>query len=157
MTTIINRVAMLSRPLLLLLEMIPHSLIAFFARVSVGAVFWQSGQTKVSGFHLAEGTVDLFRDEYHLPFVDPTLAAIGAAISEHLFSVLLIIGLASRLSALALLGMTLVIEIFVYPFAWPTHGTWAACFLIVIAKGPGVLSLDWVLFERQKSIDNELQ
>lgn len=146
-----SRIAMAMDPAIALFETIPHSVIALVARLSVGAVFWMSGQTKVSGFHLAEGTVDLFRDEYHLPLVDPTLAAIAAAINEHLFSVLLIIGLASRLSALALLSMTLVIEIFVYPDAWPTHGTWAACFLIIIAKGPGVISLDWVFFGRQKN------
>ena len=151
MTNSKSLIAAVTRPAIALLESLPHSVIALIARLSVGGVFWMSGQTKVSGFHLAEGTVDLFRDEYHLPLVDPTLAAIAAAISEHLFSVLLIIGLASRLSALALLGMTLVIEIFVYPDAWPTHGTWAACFLIIIAKGPGVISLDWLLFGRRKN------
>ena len=131
------------------LERIPHSFIALIARISVGGVFWMSGQTKVKGFQLADGTVDLFRDEYALPLIDPTVAAIAAAISEHLFSVLLIIGFASRLSAAALLGMTLVIEIFVYPDAWPTHGTWATCFLIIIAKGPGVFSLDHLLFAKR--------
>lgn len=131
------------------LDTIPHSFIALIARVSVGGIFWMSGQTKVTGFHLADGTIDLFRDEYALPLIDPTIAAIAAAISEHLFSVLLIIGLASRLSALALLGMTLVIEIFVYPDAWPTHGTWATCFLIIIAKGPGLISLDHLLFAKR--------
>ncbi len=130
-------------------EKIPHSLIALIARVSIGAVFWMSGQTKVSGFQLADGTVDLFRDEYRLPLIDPAVAAILAAISEHLFSALLIIGLASRFSALALLGMTLVIEIFVYPEAWAIHGNWAVCFLIVIAKGPGMFSLDWILFSNR--------
>jgi len=145
----INRAEKFASAVISLLETIPHSFIALIARLSVGGVFWMSGQTKVSGFHLAEGTVDLFRDEYRLPLLDPTLAAIAAAISEHLFSVLLIIGPASRLSALALLGMTLVIEIFVYPDAWPTHGTWAACFLIIIAKGPGVISLDQLFFNRK--------
>lgn len=131
------------------LETIPHSFTALIARVSVGGVFWMSGQTKVNGFHLADGTIDLFRDEYALPLINPTVAAIAAAISEHLFSILLIIGLASRLSAAALLGMTLVIEIFVYPDAWPTHGTWATCFLIIIAKGPGIFSLDHLLFAKR--------
>ena len=98
---------------------------------------------------MAEGTVDLFRDEYHLPLIDPTLAAILAAISEHLFSALLIVGLASRFSALALLGMTLVIEIFVYPDAWATHGTWVTCFLLIITKGPGIVSLDWIWFGKR--------
>jgi len=127
------------------LETVPHSLIAVLARASIGGVFWMSAQTKVSGFGLAEGTVDLFRDEYHLPFIDPTVAAVLAAISEHLFSALLIIGLASRFSALALLGMTLVIQLLVYPGAWATHGTWAVCFLVTISKGPGRISLDAVI------------
>jgi len=149
MTTAITQTTKLITTLFGLFEKIPHSLIALLARVSIGGVFWMSGQTKVSGFHLAEGTVDLFRDEYHLPFIDPTVAAVLAAISEHLFSALLIVGLASRFSALALLGMTLVIEIFVYPDAWATHGTWAICFLVIITKGPGMFSLDWVLFGKR--------
>lgn len=129
-------------------EKIPHSFIALLARISVGSVFWMSGQTKVSGFGLADGTVDLFRDEYHLPLIDPTVAAILAAISEHLFSIMLIIGLASRFSALALLCMTLVIEIFVYPDAWAIHGIWSTCFLLIISKGPGIVSIDQLIFKK---------
>jgi len=125
-----------------LLGRIPHDLIALIARLSIAAVFWQSGQTKVEGFHVTDSAVYLFETEYKLPLVDPWLAAHMTALAEHLFPILLVIGFASRLSALALLGMTLVIEIFVYPDAWPTHGTWAACLLIVIAHGPGVLSID---------------
>jgi putative oxidoreductase len=75
----------------------------------------------------------------------PALAAKIAAVSEHFFPFLLVIGLASRFAALALLIMTAVIEIFVYPDAWPTHGVWATCFLIVIARGPGIFSLDHLL------------
>lgn len=151
MSTTIEFINRTSHSIIARLELFPHSLIALIARISVGGVFWLSGQTKISGFQLAEGTVDLFRDEYRLPLIDPTIAAIAAAISEHLFSVLLIIGFASRLSALALLGMTLVIEIFVYPDAWPTHGTWAVCLLVIIAKGPGLLSLDRLFFGRKNS------
>ena len=92
-----------------------------------------------------QSAVDLFRSEYKLPLIDPTLAAYMSAIAEHLFPVLLVIGLATRLSAFALLIMTLVIEIFVYPDAWPTHGTWAACFLVLMVQGPGKVSLDhWI-------------
>jgi putative oxidoreductase len=128
--------------LLHLLDYIPHDLIALISRISIAAVFWQSGQTKVDGWHVTENAVYLFQTEYKLPFVDPWLAAHLAALAEHLFPALLVIGLASRLSALALLGMTLVIEIFVYPDAWPTHGTWAVCFLVIIAGGPGRISID---------------
>ncbi|GLK78646.1 DoxX family protein [Methylopila turkensis] len=125
-----------------LFERIPYSALALAARVFPAAVFWQSGQTKVSGFGLSDSAVFLFEEEYRLPLVDPTVAAYAAAAAEHLFPLLLVIGFASRFAALALLAMTLVIQIFVYPDAWPTHGVWAACFLLVIARGPGALSLD---------------
>ena len=82
---------------------------------------------------------------YQLPLIDPTIVAYASAFSEHFFPILLVLGLATRFAALALLGMTLVIEIFVYPDAWPTHGTWAACFLILIARGAGAWSLDHVV------------
>lgn len=135
-----------------LLDRIPHDLIALIARLSIAAVFWRSGQTKVDGWHVTDTAIYLFEHEYKLPLITPWLAAHLAAFAEHLFPVLLVIGLASRLSALALLGMTLVIEIFVYPDAWPTHGTWAVCFLVIIAGGPGRLSLDRLVsrhFSRQ--------
>ncbi|MGO4565016.1 DoxX family protein [Rhizobium sp. 2YAF20] len=125
-----------------LLDRIPHDFVAFVARLSIAAVFWQSGQTKVEGWHVTDNAVYLFETEYKLPFVDPWLAAHISAFAEHFFPLLLVIGFASRLSALALLGMTLVIEIFVYPDAWPTHGTWAVCFLVIIAGGPGRISID---------------
>lgn len=130
---------------IVVLDKIPQSLISLAARIFPAAVFWMSGQTKVEGFHVTDNAIALFRDEYALPLIDPELAAKIAAFSEHFFPVLLVIGLASRLSALALLGMTAVIEIFVYPDAWPTHGVWATCFLVVIARGPGIFSLDHLL------------
>ncbi len=130
------------------LDKIPQSLISLAARIFPAAVFWMSGQTKVEGFHVTDNAIALFRDEYALPWIDPTLAANIAAFSEHFFPLLLVIGLASRLSALALLGMTAVIEIFVYTDAWPTHGVWATCFLVVIARGPGIFSLDHLLLRR---------
>jgi putative oxidoreductase len=128
-----------------LLDRIPHDLIATISRLSIAAVFWQSGQTKVDGWQVTDNAVYLFQTEYKLPLVDPWLAAHLAAFAEHFFPLLLVLGLASRLSALALLAMTLVIEIFVYPDAWPTHGTWAVCFLVIIARGPGRLSLDYLI------------
>jgi len=123
-------------------EAIPYALLGLAARVFPAAVFWYSGQTKVDGFMLNDTAVALFQDEYKLPLISPWIAAHLAAFAEHFFPVLLVLGFASRLSALALLGMTAVIEIFVYPDAWPTHGVWAACFLLVIARGPGLISLD---------------
>lgn len=130
------------------MEAIPYWFVALITRITIAGVFWQSGQTKVDGFHLSGSAVELFRYEYRLPLIDPVVAAYAAAIAEHLFPVLLVIGLATRFSALALLGMTLVIEIFVYPDAWPTHGTWAACFLLLMTQGPGALSLDHLIAKR---------
>lgn len=131
-----------------LLDKFPQSLISLAARIFPAAVFWRSGQTKVEGFHVTDSAVALFQDEYKLPWIDPAIAANVAAFSEHFFPFLLVIGLASRLSALALLGMTAVIEIFVYPDAWPEHGVWATCFLVVIARGPGIFSLDHLIARR---------
>lgn len=128
------------------LSAIPHDVIVLLARLSIAGVFWQSGQTKLDGWRLNDTALYLFENEYRLPLINPWLAAHAAAIAEHLFPVLLVIGLFSRLSALALLIMTLVIQIFVYPGAWPTHGTWAACLLVIVAGGPGRVSLDHFVF-----------
>lgn len=128
-----------------LVEMIPYFALGLAARVFPAAVFWQSGQTKVEGWHLKASAIELFRDEYRLPVVDPVVAAHAAAFSEHFFPILLVLGLASRFAACALLIMTSIIEIFVYPDAWPTHGVWATCFLLTIARGPGLLSLDYLI------------
>lgn len=132
------------------MEAIPYWFVALIARLSIAAVFWRSGQTKVEGWHVSETAIDLFRDEYKLPLIDPTLAAYLATFAEHFFPVLLVLGLATRYAALALLGMTLVIEIFVYPDAWPTHGTWAVCFLLLMIKGAGPVSLDHLIARRSK-------
>jgi putative oxidoreductase len=128
-----------------LMQSIPQSFLSLCARLFPAAVFWLSGETKVSGFHLKDSAIELFREEYALPLIDPTIAAYAAAFAEHFFPVLLVIGFASRFAALALLGMTAVIEIFVYPDAWPLHGVWATCFLVVIARGAGVFSLDYLI------------
>jgi putative oxidoreductase len=129
---------------------VPDWLIALAARVFPAAVFWQSGQTKVAGFHLKPSAIALFQNEYQLPLIDPVIAARISAFSEHFFPILLVIGLATRFSASALLFMTAVIEIFVYPGAWPTHGVWATCFLVVISRGPGWLSLDHLIARKYR-------
>jgi putative oxidoreductase len=121
------------------------------ARLGIAAVFFESGRTKVDGiFHITDGTYELFRTEYALPLVPSDVAAVAATCSEHLFSILLVLGLATRLSATAFLAMTLTIEIFVYPDAWPTHLSWAAILLPLIARGGGAWSLD-ALFARQRA------
>ncbi len=138
---------------------LPNSLVALLARFSIAAVFWKSGETKIQGLaidlvgreftlgwpRLSDSAIALFRDEYRLPFIAPEIAAPMAAFAEHFFPLMLLLGLATRLSAFALLGMTMTIQIFVYPDAYPVHGTWAAVFLYLMVHGPGKLSLDhWI-------------
>ncbi|HEX2545757.1 MAG TPA: DoxX family protein [Ramlibacter sp.] len=143
-------------------ERMPYAVVALLARFSIAAVFWSSGQTKVTGFalnvvagefapgwpRLSDSAVALFRDEYRLPLIAPEPAALLAAIAEHVFPLLLLVGLATRWSALALLGMTAVIQLLVYPGAYATHGTWAALLLLLVAQGAGVFSLDHWLARR---------
>ncbi|KFE35205.1 DoxX family protein [Thioclava atlantica] len=127
------------------LSALPEDILLIAARVFPAVVFWMSGRTKVEGFSIRDATYTLFEYEYDLPFLPHEWAAVMATTAEHLFPVLLILGFASRAAALALLGMTLVIQIFVYPGAWVTHGLWATAFLVVITKGPGRFSLDRAL------------
>jgi putative oxidoreductase len=130
-----------------LAERIPQSLTSLVARVAVANVFWTSGQTKVDGsFRIKDTTFYLFQEEYKVPLLPPDLAAYLATAAEHIFPVLLILGFASRLSALALLGMTAVIQLFVYPTGWPEHILWATALLVVVARGPGVVSLDHLIW-----------
>lgn len=145
---------------------IPHALVALLARFSIAAVFWNSGQTKVTGFainivsgefalgwpHLSDSALALFQDEYKLPFIAPALAAPMAATAEHLLPLLLLVGLGSRFAAFGLLGMTLVIQTFVYPDAYPTHGTWAALLLYLMSRGPGAISLDHWIARRHAAV-----
>lgn len=145
-----------------LLERIPQSLIAYIARFAIAAVFWKSGQTKIEGLaidlidgtfqlgwpRLADSTIPLFTSEYHVPLLSPEIAAHMAAFAEHFFPVLILVGFATRFSAMALLGMTLTIQLFVYPDAYPTHGTWAAVLLYLMATGPGKLSIDHLIARR---------
>jgi len=145
-----------------LFSRIPDSLIALIGRFSIAAIFWKSGQTKIEGFavdlvagefqfgwpQLSDSALELFRSEYRLPLLPPELAAPLAAFGEHVFPILILLGLATRFSSLALLIMTLTIQIFVYPDAYPTHGVWATVLLVLIARGPGVISLDHWLDKR---------
>jgi putative oxidoreductase len=130
------------------MERIPYWFVALIVRVPIAAVFWRSGQTKMQGWQVTDSAVALFENEYQVPLLSPWLAAHLAAYAEHIFPVLLMLGLATRFSALALLGMTAVIEIFVFPDAWPIHGTWAACFLVLITRGAGAVSLDHLIARR---------
>ena len=122
---------------------LPMSLLLLVQRLGVAAIFFLSGRTKVTGwFTISDDAFELFRSEYHLPLVPPVIATYAATFAEHFFPILLVLGLFSRYAALALLGMTLVIEIFVYPDAWPTHLSWAGLLLPIIAMGGGRFALD---------------
>jgi putative oxidoreductase len=132
-----------------LAERIPYSIVALVARFAVASVFWRSGQTKVESFlDIKDNTFFLFREEYKVPLLPPDLAAYMATVAEHVFPVLLLAGLASRLSALGLMVMTLVIQLFVYPAGWPEHVLWFALLLLILARGPGALSLDHLIWSR---------
>ena len=120
--------------------------LALVARISIAAIFLQSGRTKVEGWiDVTPSAIELFRSEYKLPVVPPEVAAHLAAWSEHLFPALLVVGLFTRGAALALLGMTAVIQFFVYLDAWPTHLSWEGLLLLIAARGAGPVSLDRLL------------
>ncbi|CRM91664.1 DoxX family protein [Pseudomonas reactans] len=124
-------------------RLLPEALLLLVARVAIAAVFFLSGRTKVTGLlELKPSTYTLFRSEYALPLIPPDWAAHLATYAEHLFPLLLVLGLLTRPAAAALLGMTLVIEVFVYPAAWPVHLTWAGLLLPLLAYGGGAWSLD---------------
>jgi putative oxidoreductase len=124
------------------LEKVPYTLLALPLRFAVATVFWNSGQTKIANW---DATLSLFEDEYKLPLLPPDIAAhLGAGI-ELTTPVLLVFGLLTRVAALVLLGMTGIIELFVYPQAWPTHIQWAAMLLVLLCRGPGNLSVDYLI------------
>jgi len=132
-----------------LAERIPYSVIALASRIAVADIFWRSARTKVNGFSIREETFYLFREEYKVPLLPPDLAAYLSTIGEHTFSVLLAIGLASRLSALGLFGMTMVIQLFVVPGGWPEHILWLSLLTLIIARGPGAISIDHLVWSRR--------
>jgi putative oxidoreductase len=127
------------------LDRIPYALLALPLRFAVATVFWNSAMTKLANWETA---VSLFADEYKVPVLAPDIAAYMAASIELTTPVLLVLGLLTRLAALVLLAMTMVIEVFVYPQAWPTHIQWAAMLLILLCRGAGALSIDHLLWRR---------
>jgi putative oxidoreductase len=130
----------------LLRRLLPDWLLLLVARLGIASVFFLSGRTKVEGLlTITPSAYALFTDEYRVPLLSPEVAAHVATYSEHLFPILLTLGVFTRLSAAALLGMTLVIEVFVYPDAWPTHLSWASILLPLMARGPGAISIDGLM------------
>ena len=128
-----------------LLDSVPYTLLALPLRVGAAAVFWNSSQAKLANW---DTTIELFTEDYKVPLLPPEIAANMALSIDLTTPVLLVLGLLTRASALVLLGMTAVIEIFVFPLAWPTHIQWAAMLLMLLCRGPGKLSLDHVLWPR---------
>ena len=127
------------------LDAVPYTALAIPLRLAVATIFWNSAMTKLANWDTA---VALFAEEYKLPLLPPELAAYLAVSIELTTPVLLVLGLLTRPAAFVLLGMTTVIEIFVYPQAWPTHIQWAAMLLVLLCRGPGKLSLDHLLRNR---------
>ena len=127
------------------LDAVPYALLALPLRLAVATVFWNSAMTKLANWDTA---LALFADEYRLPLLPPDVAAHLAVSIELSTPVLLVLGLLTRPAALVLLGMTTVIEIFVYPQAWPTHIQWAAMLLVLLCRGAGTWSVDHWLRQR---------
>lgn len=127
------------------LDRVPYTLLAIPLRIAVATVFWNSAMSKLANWATA---MELFREEYKVPLLPPEVAAYMAVSIELTAPVLLMLGLATRPVALVLLGMTSVIEIFVYPQAWPTHIQWAAMLLVLLCRGAGACSLDHLLRRR---------
>ncbi len=125
---------------------LPEAVMLLVVRISLAGIFWRSGRSKVaegSWLEISDATRFLFAEEYAGVPLSPDLAAPLATWSEHLFPILLVLGLATRASALALLGMTMVIQIFVFPDAWwSLHSIWVALCLVLIVRGGGLFSLD---------------
>jgi putative oxidoreductase len=127
------------------LDGIPYTLLAIPLRFAIATVFWNSAMAHLANW---QTTMYLFETEYKLPILSSNLAANMAVLIELTTPVLLVLGLLMRPAALVLLGMTTVIEVFVYPQAWPTHIQWAAMLLVLLARGPGQLSLDALIRRR---------
>ena len=120
-------------------EAIPYWLVAVAARVGLARVFGGSAEAHLANW---QTTLYLFDNTYHVPLLPPHVAAYLAVALEVGSTPLLLLGLATRLTSLALAGMTLVIEVFVFPQAWPTHIQWAVMILVLLRWGPGPISLD---------------
>ena len=147
-TKSLNGLAGLVQRVIALMSSLPDWIIAVAARVAVAGVFWTSARLKVDGFALKDSTYFLFEYEYALPLIPSDWAAVMGTIAEHVFPIMLILGLGTRFGALGLLVMTAVIQTFVYPGAWNLHLLWATGMLYLIIRGPGVLSLDHLIAKR---------
>jgi putative oxidoreductase len=125
------------------LEAVPYSVLAVPLRLGVAVIFWNSAQVKLINW---QRTVELFAEEYRVPLLPPELAASMALAIEIACPILLVLGLMTRFAVLVLLAMTAVIQIFVYPEAWPTHLQWTAMMLMLLCRGAGAFSLDHLIW-----------
>ncbi|WP_255519815.1 DoxX family protein [Cupriavidus sp. IK-TO18] len=139
-----------ARRVLAWLDRFPYTVLAIPLRLAVATVFWNSAMAKLANW---ESALELFREDYNVPLIPPEPAAYLAVSIELTAPVLLMVGLATRPVALVLLGMTTVIQVFVYPQAWPTHIQWAAMLLVLLTRGPGKLSIDWLIHRRTLGAD----
>ncbi len=145
---------MYDRTISALSSRLPESFVLLFLRIALAGIFWRSGRTKVaegSWFEISDTTYFLFESEYSGVPLPSELAAVAATAAEHIFPALLVIGLFTRFSALALLGMTLVIQLFVYPDAWwSVHMVWLAMQLVLVVRGGGMFSVDYLLTRNRR-------
>jgi putative oxidoreductase len=118
---------------------VPLALIQILFRLAIASVFLKAGLNKLASWEL---TVQLFADEYKVPVLPPDLAAVMAMTTELGCSILLILGLGTRLATLPLLGMIAVIQTFVYPGAYAEHLTWGSILLFLLTRGAGPWSID---------------
>jgi len=125
-----------------LLDRVPLSLLLLIARIATFSVFMRSGLVKLADWN---ATLQLFESEYKVPVIPPHFAAYMSASMELGLSSFILIGFATRFSTLGLLGMVSVIQIFVYPMAWPDHIQWLAFMIFIVCRGPGVVSVDYLL------------
>jgi len=132
------------------LDRVPYTLLAIPLRLAVATVFWDSAMAHLANW---QTTLELFETEYALPFLPSHPSAYLAVTIELSTPPLLVVGLLTRPAAAVLLGMTAVIEVFVYPLAWPTHIQWAAMLLVLLCRGPGKLSVDWLIGRRLRASD----
>jgi putative oxidoreductase len=129
----------LARRALAVADAIPLSVVQLAARLAIANVFWNSAQSKLASWPI---TLQLFAMEYRVPLLPPDIAAPLATATELTGSILIFLGLFTRLGALALLGIVAVIQIFVYPGHWGEHLMWASLLGLLLARGAGVVSLD---------------
>lgn len=136
-------------------SMIPEWLVALISRFAIATVFWRSVQTKIEGWqifgqnlkfwNITDSTFFLFQYEYTLPILSGKIAAYLATFGEFFLSIGILIGLLTRFSAIGLLIMTAVIQLFVYPESWSVHILWAALLVYLIKHGGGAISMDFLL------------